>query len=286
MKPPPCWIDNMSEAAYRADPCERPSLTQSLANVLLSRSPWHAWRERSTPSESTEAQNEGTIVHALVFGGDDRIAVLDVKDYKTHAAQQLKKAAIAEGKIPVKAAAMDEYTASAETIRTALRSMDPGFELRKAKAGRVAIWEQDGVLCRGRVDCMVGSCIYELKTIERATDDSIERAIRDHGYHVQRAAYVSAAETIEPTMAGRIDYVLVFAEKETGQVVPVEMSGELAELGLRRWKRAVDAWGRCLRAGRWPGYANGEPRRIGCNEWALARDQDEEFLLRERMMGI
>lgn len=283
---PPCWIDDMPEDVYRADPCERPSLTQSLANVLLSRSPWHAWRERSTPSESTEAQNEGTIVHALVFGGDDRIVVLDVADYRTKAAREHRDSAIQEGRIPVKKSAWDELKAQADTIRAALHSMDPGFELRKAKAGRVAIWEQDGVLCRGRVDCMVGSSIYELKTIERATDDSIERAIRDHGYHVQRAAYVSAAETIDPTMAGRIDYVLVFAEKETGQVVPVEMSGDLAELGFRRWRRAVDAWGRCLRAGRWPGYANGEPRRIGCNEWALARDQDEEFFLRERMAGL
>lgn len=279
----------MPENKYRADPCERLSLNQTLATVLLEETPWHAWRLHprggGKADKSNPAQEEGQVIHALVFGDKSGIAVLDVKDYRTKAAQDLKARAIDDGLIPVKATDLAEYEAIAKGIRDALTTLDPGFALDKAKPGRVAIWEERNTLCRARVDCMVGSCIYELKTIEKATEAAIERAIRAHGYHVQRAAYVSAAEHIDPRMAGRIDYALVFAEKETGAVRLIEMSGTLREIGERRWRAAVDAWGRCVRAGKWPGYPAQQATRIETGEWVLAAESETLRRLEERMVG-
>ena len=36
-------IHNLSAEVYHADPCVKPSLSSSIANVLLQQSPLHAW---------------------------------------------------------------------------------------------------------------------------------------------------------------------------------------------------------------------------------------------------
>jgi hypothetical protein len=282
------WIDNMPAEQYHADPCDTPSLSSSIARLLLQRSPWHAWRAHprfgNVAGESTDEQDRGAIVHALLLGERHRIEVIDAADYKTKASRELRDAAIAAGQIPVKAAHFADCSRDAETIRANLSRykihLDDGY------AERVALWSEDGVQCRARMDYVHGSIIYDIKTTRDGDDTNLERTIRKYDYHVQAAAYVSAFEYIEPRLAGRVRFVFLFVEHESLDVIPAELAGDLAELGRSRWQRAVDAWGRCLRADQWPRYAPREVRRLECSEWARTADQVDAATLRERMIGI
>jgi exodeoxyribonuclease VIII len=153
---------------------------------------------------------------------------------------------------------------------------------------RVAVWQEAGVLCRARIDAFderTGT-IYDVKTTRLATDVALERSVRDYGYHVQAAAYTSAVEHLEPVLAGRVRFVLLFVETDTWEVVPVDLAGDLRELGARRWRRAVDAWGRCLKAAEWPGYATKEIKTLNVSQWAMTQDEFDAGELRDRLEGL
>jgi hypothetical protein len=285
------WIDGMSAAEYLADPCDKPSLSSSIAHLLLTKSPRHAWRAHpklgAASSGSTESQALGTVVHAMLLGEAHRFDLLDVEDYKTKAAREARDASLAAGRIPVKRGEMAEHAATAETIRDGLRRFSIDLEASARRhTERVAVWEESGVQCRARLDCVDGATVYDLKTTRDASPLAIERAVRTYDYHVQRAAYVSAVEHVEPRLAGRVRFVLLFVETDTLEVVPVELGGGLVAIGVDRWRRAVDAWSRCLKAGTWPGYAPAEPLRIECSDWASTADQVAALELRERMAGL
>lgn len=278
----------MPAAEYLADPCDEPSLSSSIASLIVSKSPWHAWRAHprlGNQRDSSDEQDRGTIVHSLVLGEEHRFEVLDVKDFRTKSAQESRDNAAARGLIPIKKAFYDECAEEACGIRVTLATRY-GIRINAMKVERTAIWREDGATCRARLDAWDGRTIYDLKTTRDASPVAIERAVRSYDYHVQQAAYVSAVEHLEPHLAGRVRFVFLFVENDTNEVVPVELDGGLVSIGQNRWKRAVDAWTRCMRADKWPGYAPTEALRIDCSEWAATADQAAALELRERMAGI
>ena len=301
----PGWHDGMTATTYHADPCDVPSLSNSIANVLLTRSPLHAWRAHprlgNKVRESSDEQDRGSVVHALILGEDERIVVLPFDDFKSKAARAARDKALADGLIPVKTSLYRECVTEAKEIQANLAKHGVVWGDGKGEqVERVAIWEEPTelpnaethilepakVLCRARMDVVHGNVIHDIKTTREGTDDAIERAIRTYGYHVQRAAYVSAFERLEPQWAGRVEFVLWFIESETLEVIPVELGGELRTIGEQRWRRAVDAWAKCLQANKWPGYAPAGKRVIECSQWAMTNDQYAAIELSERMAGV
>lgn len=278
----------MSAAEYLADPCDAPSLSSSVASLIVSKSPWHAWRAHprlGNMRESSDEQDRGTIVHALVLGEHHRFEVLDVDDFRTKAARERRDDATARGKLAIKRAFYGECADEANEIRATLVERY-GIDLAGMKVERTAVWREGGAVCRARIDAWDGRTIYDLKTTRDASPVAIERAVRSYDYHVQQAAYVSAVEHIEPHLAGRVRFVFLFVENDTNEVVPVELDGGLATIGANRWKRAVDVWARCLKANKWPGYAPHEAIRVECSEWASTADQVAAAELRERMADV
>jgi hypothetical protein len=73
---------DMTAADYHADPCPNPSLTQSVAKVLLQRSPLHAWHAH--PRLNPDYQHDdatkfdiGNIAHKMLLGRGKEIVVLE-----------------------------------------------------------------------------------------------------------------------------------------------------------------------------------------------------------------
>lgn len=279
----PSFYD-IAEAEYHADPCDVPSLTQSIANEMLIRSPWHAHRLHpklgSKFRPPTDARDAGSLMHALLLGQEHSFVVCDVDEFRTKIARELRDGAIACGKTPVK---KHEYNAALEhaaRIDNALRR-DHGIELGRMKRELTAIWhEQTNILgqlpipvvCRARLDAFDGETIYDVKTCADASYGKLQRSVLQFGYHVQAAAYVSAVEHIVPRLAGRARFVLLFIENDTNAIVPVELDGTFREIGRERWQTAVNVWQACLASGVWPGYAHDGPVRLECPEWARVQN--------------
>lgn len=268
---------------YFADPCAVPSLSSSIANVLDTASPLHAWSQHpklgGVPRTSTKSLENGSLSHALLLGAGKDIVIIDAKDYRTSAAQAERDGALKAGKIPVLVKDIESARKTAALLKE--RFADVGIVLDGEKEP-TALWTETAsngarVQCRGMMDHVKLPVIYDLKSIRSANPAVCRRHVETYGYAIQRAAYVSAVEHIKPELAGRIDFIFVFYELEPPHAVtPIRLSGAFRELGERGWRRAVDRWEECLRTNVWPAYTDSvldlEP-----TPWALTKDMDRQL---------
>lgn len=276
-------ILHLSADDYHADPAP-PSLSASIAHVLVKQSPAHAHsrhpRLGGVMPAPTRSMDRGTLAHALILGAGKEIAIVEgYDDYRSPKAREARDMAISQGKIPVLAEEYDDASFTARALRGKFASRF-GIEF-SGESEIVALWgEAVGgaeVQCRAMMDHIALPRVYDLKSCRSAHPDACQRHAEDYGYAIQRAAYVSAIEHLRPEWAGRVDFIFVFYELEPPfEVTPLRMAGPFRELGERRWRRAVATWERCLRTNTWPGYADGiidlEPP-----PWALAKDLDQEM---------
>ncbi len=268
---------------YFAEPCSMPALSASIAQVLDTQSPLHAWSRHpkfgGVSRPPTKALDNGSLSHALLLGTGKEIEVVDAKNWTTNAAKALRDAAREAGKLPVLAEDYAEAKKTADILRQ--RFADLGIAL-DGESEATALWTETTrggakVQCRGMLDHKKLPVIYDIKSIRSADLGTCQRHIDTYGYAIQRAAYVSAIERIRPDLAGRVDFIFVFYELAAPHAVtPVRLSGAFRALGERKWRAAVERWERCLRTNQWPAYAD-EIVEIEPPPWALTRDMDKQL---------
>lgn len=271
---------------YHNDPCERPSLSSSLAHTLATKSPRHAWLQHpklgggawKTP---TPSMNEGSIAHELLLGAGKGFEVIEAKDFKTKVAQELRDAAIAAGKVPVLERAFTEAKSIAHLLA---KKLSEDYDIRLiGKSEVVAVWEEEHetgpVLVRSMFDHLIESRgkIYDLKKIVSADPDTCERHAYDYGYDIQAHSYLRGFERLVPRLAGRADFEVLFFELEPPYcITPLRPDGMFRELGRRRWNRAVNSWAPSLLNNHWPEYS-AKTKTIGVKPWALAKEEEIEY---------
>ncbi|GBR70939.1 hypothetical protein [Gluconobacter kanchanaburiensis] len=87
-------IYDMPEAVYHSDPCLEPSLSNSIARVLLDQSPMHAHYAhprlnlKREPFEVTAAMDFGTALHKLLLGKGAAIVEVKADAYRSAAAKE------------------------------------------------------------------------------------------------------------------------------------------------------------------------------------------------------
>lgn len=264
---------------YHADPCDTPSLSASIATTLVTRSPLHAWSEHprlgGRGKSPTRAMDLGTVVHALVLGAGRQYARIDCADYRTKAAQEARDDARANGLVPILARELESALGAAGAIKDRLRN-EHGIVLAGSSEIAVTWTEQSAigpVRCRGMFDHWLPRLIVDLKTTHNAEPEAFERAMVSRGADIQHAAYLSALDALKPEDVGRTEMVFVVAEVEPPYALMVgSPAGDMAELGERRWRRAIETWARCLRDDAWPGYP-ARRRDLHAPAWVLQREE-------------
>jgi hypothetical protein len=275
-------IVRLTADEYFTDPCAVPSLSSSIAHVLDTESPLHAWsrhpRFGGVKRAPTKSLENGSLSHSLLLGTGKDVEVIDAKDFRTNAAKEARDAARAEGRVPVLADDFNEAKATADELRK--RFDDLGIVL-DGESELTALWTETAsngatVQCRGMIDHLKLPRIYDIKSIRSANPAICRKHVESYGYATQHAAYVSAVERIKPELAGRVEFIFVFYELEPPfAVTPVRLSGVFRQLGDRAWKRSVDRWEACLRTNKWPAYAD-EIIDLEPSGWALSRDMERD----------
>jgi PDDEXK-like domain of unknown function (DUF3799) len=296
---------DLSPSEYHAD-LDGPSLSSTCAHDLLTLSPLHAQlhhpRFGRAPREATDAMDNGSLIDALLLGNGKSFAVCDVaygpkykgekgepgsivQDWQTADARAFKRAAREQGRIPVLANDFAEAELTVGRISEKLL----GLGIRLSGKSQVALtWNErarngNTVKCRALLDHLIvqepaaSATIWDLKTIASAHPDAIQKAIELRGYAVQAEAYEQGLVANVPTLAGRVQYGLLFCETQAPwDVVPVYLGGDMRQIGAHRWQRAVDLWERCLRTNMWPGYlGNNDRLTINASRYALAKYEEE-----------
>lgn len=273
-------IQIMPAATYHADPCSTPSLSSSIAQILINASPLHAYtahpRLGNAPRDSARRAEIGSVAHKLALGAGAEVAILDFKDFRTNAAKDARALALSEGKLPILTEDYDAAKALAGPLAEAAQEY-MGIPISDCLAERVIIWQEaSGGWRRAMIDLMTPDyrTLLDLKTTEAsAAPVACARRVYE-GYQVQDAFYRRAADALEPAGMGLRRFGFIFAEQSAPYAVspPIELSEAGQDLGRRQVERACKVWDECINSGHFPSY----PRKAYTAEppsWALTQEE-------------
>jgi PDDEXK-like domain of unknown function (DUF3799) len=286
-KPVTCGeIIRLPSSEYHADPAPEPSLSATLAKLLIKRSPRHAWMAspRLNPdcrSIHKKTFDIGRAAHRAILGcGDDYVTIPANLLAKNGAASTTEaKAFIADARLRDLTPLKEEEVEQIEAMRAVAhaRLLDHGVKLDPERSELCAIAQIEGVWCRTMFDNVPAdplAPIYDFKTCEDASPDACMRAILNYGYDIQAAHYraVWKAATGENR-----NFVFIFQEKpEPYEVTLISLSGSFEAMAVRRAARARKIWADCTASGEWPGYPTGL-HQVDAPSWLVEREFEEEF---------
>jgi len=257
-------IYDLSESEYHSDPCTAPSLSSSIAKLILTQSPIHAWMACPRLNSNWEPLNKktfdiGRAAHREALGKganwvtipNDLLAANGAASTKT--AKEFIENARANGKTPIKESEAESVRAISAKVNGRLREM--GIALNPKCSEMAAFARIDGIWCRCLVDNAPESHrapLYDLKTTTDANPETIARTIMSYGYDVQAQHY---RETWKAATGEDRPFRFIFVEKEPPyEVCVVEIAGEDLMMAEKRIKRAREIFRDCLERDNWPGY--------------------------------
>lgn len=258
----PGVYEDLPADEYHADPSATPSLSASIARILCTESPLHAWAKhpRLNPDyvkEEDEKFDIGNIAHELLLEQWDRVEVIDAKDWRTNAAKEARDAARAAGKIPLLTGRWQEVQEMVKHAVANLTKIDISPPLLMGgKPEQTLVWQEDGVICRARLDYLRDDyrAIDDLKTTSRsANPESWSRSLFSMGYDIQAAFYLRGLEAVTGAKAEWRWVVLETTAPYAASVLSLGPAG--LELAQAKVEYAIGKWRECIQRDEWPGYA-------------------------------
>jgi len=281
-------------------------------SVLHARDAWEQRAERLEEEDESDGDDDasdakrkqldnGNIKHALLLGKGKRIEIIPTAElgkgnrYSTDKAKSRRDAARKAGRIPVKECDWEAHERVAAIMRDRIaiagHTLDGISELAiafdettphgivecRCMLDHVVLWGVDGARApavdpEGR-HTPPGAIIYDLKIVGDAHPERVQRNAENLGYSIQPAAYTRGLTALYPELAGRVDFRFIFIEaKRPYALWDPYMSGSFREIGERRWRRAVNAWGEGLATGRWPAYRIPGNVEITAPMWTLKQE--------------
>lgn len=255
-------------AAYHDDPCPAPALSQSIAKILIERSPLHAAyahpritrpdREDDETEKYVKAQAIGDAAHALMIERGKTLAVGNFDDWKKQAARDFKTDALAAGKTPILAKHLAQAEQLAKAGRVQLQRHQEGDCFLNG-AGEVAlIWREGDIWFRCLVDWLHDDLLTadDYKTTAMSVADHVlGLRAADAGWHIQAAMIERGLDALDPQNAGRRKFRFIAQEQDPPNALNVMvMTEHWLTMGRKQLQHAVDVWTRCIKSGEWPGY--------------------------------
>lgn len=279
-------IYDLPAEVYHADQmCAVPTLSSTLARLLINRSPRHAWfaSPRLNPDHEPVEKKTfdiGRAAHRVVLGkGGDMVAYPEHLLAKngaasTTAAKEWAEDIRARGMTPLKFADYDAVNDMAGEVMARLAWMEATFP--PARSELTAIAEIDGVMCRCMVDHAAEDPrqpLWDLKTTTDASPGAVERAIMTYGYDIQAAHYL---EVWKAATGEDRSFQFVFVEKDAPhECCVVRLAPDALVMARKRTARAREIWRQCLTSGEWPGYP-ADIILLDLPEWYQARWLERE----------
>ena len=257
----PVGIHTISEKEYHADPCSEPSLSNSVAKIIIQRSPYHAWLAHPKLNPNYQPTNKkefdiGRAAHSLLLEGKEKIAELEFDTFKTKVAKEARYEAYANGLTPL--LSKDLYT-TRQMVEVAKKFIDSHKLLKEifanSKPEQTLIWTESNVLCRARLDILANDYkhVVDYKTTTNAKPATWSRGhIIAQGYDMQAAHYRSGIYRLTGVLP---EFIFLVQENKPPygcSVVGLENSMEL--VGENKIMRALKIWRECLQSGKWDSY--------------------------------
>lgn len=251
-------LHNLSSDIYHSDPCPQPSLSSSIANILITQSPLHAWMAHPRlnpnfqPEDVDSRMDIGSIAHAMLLERDEsKVVVVSAPDWRTKAAREAREEAHAQGKHAI---LEHKYGAVQNMVKTAMSYIQT-TELRNIFDTGITeqslFWQEGETWCRARPDLLSADrrvCL-DYKTTDSAAPDVFIRQIARMGYDTQAEFYLRS-ELMKNT-------TFVFLAQEITEPYScslISLSNAYREVGQAKVCRALRIWKECMDTNRWPAY--------------------------------
>lgn len=263
-------FDYISAESYHSDMAGdprhdgTPSLSASLAHVLLSRSPKHAWQAHPRLNPNFERKDDGKfdvgkVCHQLILEGNANVVVVEANDWKTKAAQLARDEAYAHYMTPLLSKHYDQALEMCEAVSAQLAELDlEPLPFTGGKPEVTIVWnEPNGVACRSRIDYLTDDhgWIFDLKTTSRSARGEVwtRGALYDHGCDIQASFYRRGVEALTGVLPEWRWVVVETAPPYALQVI--RPGNDLLAFGERRVEKALELWSECLSSDVWPAYS-------------------------------
>jgi hypothetical protein len=257
--------------AYFADPAPEPSLTQSLAKILIEQSPLHAYQAHPRLNVPAADEDEGepytkqkaigNAVHALILGRGKTLAVEDFPDFRTKDARAFRDAAIEAGKEPIlqkhHEIALQMVVRAHEQLAHIKDCTHIGDPIQGDAEVLIANCE-DGMWLRSMIDWITCDLrdVVDFKTSgQSASPYATGKLMASAGWHIQAAMHERILDELDPDGAGRRRFLYVAQEQYEPYALTVNQIGEEAlTFGRKQLGYAIGIWRDCIERDRWPAY--------------------------------
>lgn len=282
---------DVPSADYFADPAPQPSLTQSIAKVLIEKSPLHAWHEHprlgGKPDEPAEqyvsAQAIGNAAHALMIGRGKEVEVVDLDSWRGKASDQRREIE-ASGRVAI---LQRHFVRARNMVDVAKHRVEHAFADAPGNGEVVLIWREGDIWLRTMIDWLSPQreIAWDYKTTGLScAPHAIPALMLNGGWDVQAAMHERGLNALDPAGAGRRKFRFVSQENTDPYALTIaELPEAVLTMGRKKLDRAIYLWRMCIASGRWPGY----PSEIVYPEypgWAeakwLGREIEHEHAMR------
>ena len=292
-------IYTMSMDAYVRTPAVSASLLNTF-NERCAAAAWHrSWLNPHAPRESTDLMNAGTIAHAIVLEGSRKgLVIIDPEDYPAKngnipegwtntAIRAARDAAIADGKLPVIAGAMDKIDAMADAADLFIESLEhtepaifAAFDEGGGDSEISLLWDEKGTLCRARPDRInkLRNLVVDLKFTGVSANPEVWA--RTHMDELRAEHYAAGAKALFGVED--LEYVYLVVENEAPYLCSlVGLDPAARELGRLQRRHALEGWRSCVAKQFWPAYpkrvAYPEPKPWVIEQWATRAGENDEL---------
>jgi PDDEXK-like domain of unknown function (DUF3799) len=273
----------MSGSISKTD--EVPALSASIAKILWTSTPWHAWtaHPRLNPnyvSEEKEMYDLGSVAHALMLEGLENAHIIQatrkegagknrvdtgelVTDYKTTAAREERDAARDAGKTPILACKWDNIRAMVLAGKAQIAAHKEAADaFTDGLPEQTITWTDratDGtsVVCRSRLDWLKTdkSRAFDYKTTATSINPrSIANFALSQMWDIQAVFYLRGLAILFPEVRNR-DFLFVVQETEPPYALCIVGLGpDFLWAGEQKVQKAIDTWAACMMSGVWPGF--------------------------------
>lgn len=256
-------VYDLSAEAYHADPCPEPSLSSSIAKLLVTpgATPMHARHEcpRLNPDyepEESEKFDLGKAAHSMILRDPQAFEIIYAGDWRTAIAKEKRDAARKAGKIPMLEHQYEEAVQMVAAARVQLDAHSEGPLFVDGKPEQTMVWFEGDVTCRARLDWRPNSSRFypDYKSTGASADPDLwQRTMYGMGADMQAAFYIRGIRALK--LCDRPEFRFVVQENyKPFALSVVGLKPGALDLADRQVERAIAIWSDCRRANRWPGY--------------------------------
>lgn len=198
----------------------------------------------------------GSAVHSYLLEGGKTVVHVEVDNWKTKAAQELRDAALAEGKYPLNNPENTQALAMAESLRThptVAKHLAAGHTEVAITGVDPATW----LPMKARLDILdvEARVIMDPKTTATLDPADFGTHAWRHGYHMAAAHYIEMAAQATDTDPAEWTFLFAVVEKTEPYLRFVtELDADSLELGRRDRQRGIELYRECESTNKWPGY--------------------------------